>query len=351
MKFIHAADIHLGASPDAGSSYTENRGTELWKSFEDLIGVCEKDKVDLLLLAGDLFHRQPLLRELKEADYLFSGLSVTKVVLIAGNHDYIKPSSYYRTFKWSDNVYPLFGDTLEAAELEDLGVCVYGLSYYQREITEHLYDYAIAQHRQPVEILLAHGGDEKHIPFNRNKLLDLGYDYIAFGHIHKPIEIAKDKIYYAGALEPTDKNDTGIHGYIRGEIKNGTVKTQFVPAAQREYIHMEVSTQENMTGRAVKEKITALIKEKGIQNIYKIILTGFRDPDMLYDLSQMDVYGNILEICDETEPAYDYEKLAERNADNLLGKYIEKLKNSAKGSVEHQALFEGVKALLETKRG
>ena len=62
MKFIHAADVHLGASPDAGSSYTENRGTELWESFERLLKVCEEERVDLLLLAGDLFHRQPLLR-------------------------------------------------------------------------------------------------------------------------------------------------------------------------------------------------------------------------------------------------------------------------------------------------
>ena len=110
-------------------------------------------------------------------------------------------------------------------------------------------------------------------------------------------------------------------------------------------------TQENMTGRAVKEKLVSLIQRNGTQNIYKVVLTGFRDPDILYDLSQMDVYGNIIDICDETEPAYDYDKLAERNEDNLLGKYIENLKNSAKGSVEHQALFEGVRALLETKRG
>lgn len=245
----------------------------------------------------------------------------------------------------------MFGDTLEAAEFEDLGVCVYGLSYHQREITERLYDFAIAQHRQPVEILLAHGGDEKHIPFSRNRLVDLGYDYIAFGHIHKPLEIVKDKIYYAGALEPTDKNDTGVHGYIKGKIEQGVVETEFVPFAKREYIHMEVNTQENMTGRAVKEKLVALIQRNGTQNIYKVVLTGFRDPDILYDLSQMDVYGNIIDICDETEPAYDYDKLAERNEDNLLGKYIENLKNSAKGSVEHQALFEGVRALLETKRG
>ena len=316
-----------------------------------MIQLCEDEQIDLLLLAGDLFHRQPLLRELKELNYLFSGLSHTEVVFIAGNHDYIKPNSYYRTFQWTENVHPLLSETIDMAELETLGVCVYGLSYHQKEIRERIYEDAFPQKRQPIEILLAHGGDEKHIPVNKNKIVNLGYDYIAFGHIHRPGIIETNKAYYSGSLEPTDKNDIGPHGYIEGVIENGAVKAEFVPFAKREYIHLKVRVQEFMTSRAVKEKVSKAITEHGIQNIYKIILEGFREPDMLYDLKSMDVYGNILEIIDGTEPAYDYDKLQKLNEDNLLGKYIEKLKDNSKGSVKHKALFEGVRALLETKRG
>ena len=68
MKFIHTADIHLGAEPDAGSSYTAKRPEELWNSFDRLLNICEEEQTDLLLIAGDLFHRQPLLKELKELD-------------------------------------------------------------------------------------------------------------------------------------------------------------------------------------------------------------------------------------------------------------------------------------------
>ena len=84
MRFIHIADVHLGARPDAGPLYSEGRARELWETFEHVLGVCEEERTDLLLIAGDLFHRQPLVRELKEADYLFSELTHTKVVLIAG---------------------------------------------------------------------------------------------------------------------------------------------------------------------------------------------------------------------------------------------------------------------------
>ena len=234
-------------------------------------------------------------------------------------------------------------------EFAEIGTCVYGLSYEQREITQPLYDAVRPQKRQPVEILLAHGGDEKHIPFRKNELLKLGYDYIALGHIHLPAELAKDRMYYAGSLEPTDKNDIGKHGYIKGEIKNGRIRTEFIPFASREYVHMEVEAGREMTGREMKEKIALAIREKGIQNIYKIILRGFRDPDMIYDTDRMDSYGNIVEILDETKPAYDYEKLKKQNAGNLLGWYIESFAEAKDDSVEAIALAEGVQAMLEAK--
>ena len=75
MRFIHIADVHLGAQPDAGAAYTEDRPGELWDTLEKVLKICERDQTDLLLIAGDLFHRQPLLRELKEVDYLFSELT------------------------------------------------------------------------------------------------------------------------------------------------------------------------------------------------------------------------------------------------------------------------------------
>lgn len=324
---------------------------ELWDSFEQALKVCEKEQVDLLLIAGDLFHRQPLLRELKDVDYLFQNLSCTRVVFIAGNHDYLKPSSYYREFPWSKNVYPLLSPGLGCVEFPEIGVCVYGLSYDKREITERLYDDAFPEGRQSIEILLAHGGDEKHIPVSKEKLLALGYDYIALGHIHRPAKIAEDRICYSGSLEPTDKNDTGRHGYILGTIDKGKVKAVFVPSALRECIHMDVAVEKDMANLAVKKRVADMIEARGVQNIYKVTLTGFRQPEVLINTENMDQYGNILEIVDATEPAYDFEKLKKQNADNLLGKYIEYFEDSPEGSIGYEALFEGVRALLATKRG
>lgn len=348
------ADVHLGASPEAGKAYSERRATEIWESFSEVVDICEEEKVDLLLIAGDLFHRQPLLRELKEVNYLFSKLTQTKVVFIAGNHDYIRKDSYYLTFEWAKNVHTLFGEDMGRVEFPEIETCVYGLSYHSKEIEKALYAGKRARKCQKIEILLAHGGDDRHIPIKRQELLELGYTYVALGHIHKPMEFAKDRMCYAGSLEPLDKTETGKHGYIFGEANvvggHEDIKAIFVPHAKRMYCHEEIEVTEKMAGYALKDKIQDRIKELGIQHIYKIILTGVRDPEVLFDFEQMDSYGNIVEILDETRPSYDFEKLEKQNKDNLLGKFIGKYKHAKEGSVEEIALYEGVQAILKTRR-
>ena len=350
MRFIHIADVHLGAQPDAGPLYSRQRPRELWETFEHVIHVCEEEQTDLLLVAGDLFHRQPLVRELKEVDYLFSELTHTKVVLIAGNHDYIRPSSNYLTFQWSKNVSFLLGDRPQYVDFPELRTAVYGLSYHSREITRPLYDSLKAAGRESFEILLAHGGDDRHVPIDRQKLERSGFDYVALGHIHKPQAIRKDRIVYSGALEPIDKNDTGRHGYVKGEITGKGVRTQWVPCACREYIHLELTVGSEDTTGSVKKQIEKIINKYGNENIYKIVLIGKRNRDVLLDPERMTGEKNILEIIDQTSPAYDFERLYEENEDTILGRYIGRFRGCREGSVEYQALGAGVEALLDSRQ-
>ncbi|MCI9379742.1 MAG: DNA repair exonuclease [Dorea sp.] len=341
----------MGANPDAGGSYSERRGREIWNSLERMMKICNEEKADILLIAGDLFHRQPLLRELKEVSYLFGTLEHTQVVLIAGNHDYLKRESYYRSFEWPEHVHMILGGEISCVEIPELSLAVYGLSYHAREIRDSRYNHAVPKKRQRYEILLAHGGDEKHIPLNLGKMAALGYDYVALGHIHKPWCEEGKNIAYAGALEPIDKNDTGEHGYILGEITEDGCRLRFIPCAVRKYVHLSVSVEKTMTGHALKERVREEIEKQGIQNIYKVVIEGMRDPDILFDMADMDTYGNIIDLTDETKPAYDFKKLLMKNRNDLLGRYIESLADYDEDSIEYLALCEGVQALMETRRG
>ena len=99
-----------------------------------------------------------------------------------------------------------------------------------------------------------------------------------------------------------------------------------------------------------KRKDSGNDSDNGIENIYKFILTGFRDADITFEPETLKGYGNVIEIVDETKPSYDFDRLLEENKGNLLGRYIESLRECEDGSVAHMALYEGVQALLDTKR-
>ena len=346
MLIIHTADIHLGANPDAGEPWGQNRKEELWDSFEKLMMEVESQKADLLLIAGDLFHRPPLLRELREVNDRFANLSKTKVVLMAGNHDYIGANSFYRGFVWADNVHFFESDQVTSVKIPELKVDVYGLSYHSKEIRERLYDDVTPENNGCYHILLAHGGDEKHIPYAKERLAKSGFDYIAFGHVHKPGMILPGRIVMSGSLEPTDHTCYGVHGFVRVKVQDGRNHIALIPFAKREYktLTLEVTAEDTMgsISRRLGEKVT----EAGVDNIYDVVVSGKRHASLELMEDMIKSLGNIRTIEDRTEKYFDYEQLQKTYDGCLLQKYISSLKDP-KSAVEAKALAYGTEAILE----
>ncbi|MBE5964132.1 MAG: DNA repair exonuclease [Lachnospira sp.] len=330
MKFIHVGDAHLGAMKD------KLRAKEIWATLKKIIKVA-KD-VDLLMFCGDIFHRQPLLSELKELNYLFSTIPNTEVVLIAGNHDFISEESYYKTFNWNDNVHFIKSDTVSSIYLENIKTTVYGASYHTREIKENIYE-GIKAKGKGINILMAHGGDEAHIPFDKNALLNAGFDYVALGHIHKPEIFADGRMAYAGGIEPLDINDIGDRGYILGEIGKH-LRIEFVRACKRIYIPIKIECDESFTNEQLIDIVSDEIAKKGKENIYKVIINGIRDLQTEFDLGSIKRLGNIESILDETITELDYEKILAENENNIIGEFIRTI-----GDTDEKALYYGVKAL------
>ena len=347
MRFFHIADVHLGAEPDKGYPWSQDRSREIWDSFRRVIEQAGKDHADLFLIAGDLFHRQPLTRELKEVNAMFSAIPHTRIVMIAGNHDYLRKDSPYRRFPWAKNVRGLWSQSMSHVDFPDLGVRIRGCSYESREITRPLYESLRKSGEVPVEILLAHGGDEKHIPISRERLAAGGFDYVALGHIHKPQVLLEDRIIYAGSLEPTEKNDTGLHGFVKGEIKNGKIRTAFVPWAVREYKELEIPVTRDTTQYTLTQSVKETMKKMGEENIYTVILEGKRDPETEFQLSQLYSLGNIRTVEDKSRPAWSPQELCRKYKGSLLEEYIKSF-GEVTDEEGKKALDYGIRALLET---
>lgn len=346
MKFIHIADIHLGAKPDKDKPWGKERENHSWQAFTDVIARAKEEQVQLLLIAGDLFHRQPLLRELKEVNYQFSRIPQTQVVLIAGNHDYMNPNSYYRTFTWEENVHFLKQEQMDYVELEGLNTRVYGLSYWHRELPHALYQNIQVKEGDYCNILLAHGGDEKHIPFQIADFEHTVFDYVAFGHIHKPVQILPDKVVMAGALQPIDCNDAGEHGYFQGEIKDHICHVEFKPLHYCEYMPLNLKISREITEGALKDFIAGRIEKAPAYQIFKITLTGFYDADAPLNTRGLEEMERVVQVINRCQADYDFEKLKSEYGQQILGRYIKALEEMPQDEITRKALYYGVEALL-----
>ncbi|MBP5159195.1 MAG: hypothetical protein ILP10_02735, partial [Lachnospiraceae bacterium] len=318
-------------------------------------------------ISGDLFHRQPIISELKEADSAFGRLEKTRVVIIGGNHDYVVPGSALDRFEWRDNVSFIKSAEPERLRFDDLGVDVVGFSYHSRresgEKAARLFESRLtgSHDRMPGDadaceegartILMLHGGTADASPFDRRALSKAPFSYVALGHIHLREEISK-KAHLPGSPEPLDRTETGEHGVICGTIsEDGEVSTRFVPLASRRYREETVETEPGDTGVTLASKLKACMSSHDAEDIYSFRLTGFLDPDIELDRDALMTLGNIACIEDETTPDYDFEELYRENRDNIIRLYIDRMRNSGlPDEVADRALYLGVEALIANSR-
>lgn len=351
MKFIHTGDIHWGMCPDADKPWAKERAQAVKDTFRKIVEKAKELDVDCMFISGDLFHRQPLMKDLKEVNYLFSTIPGVKVILIAGNHDKIRSNSALLSFTWSPNVTWLMDENLTSVYFEDINTEVYGFSYHTTEIKEPRLEDIQVPLNSRIQILMAHGGDPAHLPINFNSLELSPFSYIALGHIHKPRVLAEKKMAYCGSPEPLDMTETGPHGFYTGEIHPVTKKVinlAFVPMAQVQYIPLAVNVTKDTTNMELSARISREIENRGEQNIYRFRIKGMRDPEIEFDLEQLAGQYRICEILDASEPQYDFSALFAEHPSDMIGFFIQALQKEDMSPVEKKALYYGVNALLHT---
>ena len=348
MRFIHMADVHLGAVPDSGCPWSAFRENEIWETFVRVIDQIREEKIELLLIAGDLFHRQPLPSQIERVSQLFASIPDTEVVWMAGSHDYLRKDSAYRKAKWTKNVHGFLSERPEVIELEKLHTKVYGCSYEHPEVTEPIYSSIRPDDRPGIHILLAYGGDETHIPMKKED--GAGFDYVALGYRHMPGVLVENQMAYAGSPEPIRLEEAGTHGIVYGEITEDEqeqyhTQITLIPCACRSYIPLSLRIHSGTTQTALEQKVQDAIAQKGSEDIYWLRIQGYRNPELDFELEALRAYGNIVKITDETRPCYDLNRLKREKLGTKTGAYIHWFEKK-QGKVEQKALDYGLQALL-----
>lgn len=195
MRFIHVADIHLDSPLRGLEAYpgapTERLRIATRQAFDRVVDLCIEERVDFLIIAGDLFDTDvrdfnaalaaaAQLRRLEQDDI--------PVYLVLGNHD--SREEMTRHVPWPANVRVFDHKRPATIRHPTLPVAVHGMSYPKREVIENLVPAYPAPIAGCFNIGVLHtnvGGNTHHAAYAPCSIEDLvtkGYGYWALGHIH-----------------------------------------------------------------------------------------------------------------------------------------------------------------------
>jgi DNA repair protein SbcD/Mre11 len=297
IRMLHLADVHLGASFSAFGELASDRAAAVRRAFRDLPSLAEREEVDLVLIAGDLFDRPDLPSQLvaEARDAIRRTVEGDRpVFIIPGNHDALSlAGSPYRQPLGGAHLFdePRFGEPV-TVETEGGAVHVYGIAHDLAGEPEPLATFERAD-RPGWHVVMLHGSvpDAPHwrpapntLRLPNDRLAGLAADYIALGDYHRPRlpeEFEGATAAYPGSFAALDLTESGPRGYLVVELGEEGVRVAHRSSGVQEVADLgeiDVSGCDNEVD--IVEAIATLL-EPGDRPVPSVRLVG--EPDFPLD--------------------------------------------------------------------
>lgn len=332
MKFLHIADMHFDTpftNLSLKSDFGKIRRLEQREIFKKIINYIKENNIEYFFIAGDLYEHNYIRKTTIEyINNLFKQIPETKIFITPGNHDPYVVNSMYKNFEWNNNV-KIFTSKIEKVETECANIYGVGFSDFYCEKTD--IENIVLNDKNKINILITHGSlnasdklQLQYNPINKNKIKEIGFDYIALGHIHKLDYNTEENqnIIYPGSTISMGFDELGKHGFIVGNVEKGNLEIAFIPVDNREFKELELDITEFKDEEQLIEEINNIYLEEN--NLYKIILIGKRN----FEININNIYKfinseNIIKIKNKTKLNYDLKKLANENT--LKGIFVNEI--------------------------
>ena len=340
IKILHCADLHLDSPLSAlDISRAETRRTELRAAFTSLTLSAKMNKVDFLLISGDLFDGAYVSREtVALLCREFAAIPDCRVIIAPGNHDPYTAASYYRRAEFPENVYIFDSPEVSCFDFPDKNTTVYGWAFTSERLEKCPLDGFALKDPSRINLLVAHGeldaSESQYCPIPRALLTECGFDYAALGHVHTHNGVEKvggGYVAYSGCLEGRGFDECGIKGAVLVAIEKEAslqLAAKFVRFCKRCYAIEECDVSGAETNADLLDKLRGLVAEKhyGEDTVLRVRLTGSVAGDLKPSPSFLaEQFGLMfmIEIIDETLPLADSGKL--RDDPTLRGAYYRSL--------------------------
>jgi len=304
LRLLHTADVHLGARhADLGTQAAAQRERQ-FDAFRATVDLAIAEKVDAVLIAGDLFDsnvqpRRSVERVATELKRLVGAR--IRTVIVPGTHDVYDGASIYRAYDLpalagavgSDLVTVLTPDRPDI-HFKSLDAVVFGRCFEtKRAPRSPLADFdAKGDSRATWRIGLLHGAlaipdrtDHDDVVFSKDEVAASGLDYLALGHWHSVLhgKAGSTSYAYAGAPEPValDQDRAG--------------KVLLVSLDQHES-KKTVAIEERQVGRTRFERLEIDAAKPASQPALVEALRKRADPDLVLDVQVIGVRPDALDL-------------------------------------------------------
>jgi len=316
LRIIHTADVHVGARHDDLGEQAAAQRERQFAAFKTSIDLALTEKVDLFLVAGDLFDSnvQPR-RSVERVAAELKRLADARIrtVIIPGTHDVYDRASIYRAYdlaamagaKPDEGMITVLDPDHPSVHLAAIDAVVHGPVFAMKRAPHSpLRDIAtaVAEARPTAtwQVGMVHGslaipGRTEHdeVVFTTEEIAGSGLDYLALGHWHSaqvgkagPVTYA-----YAGAPEPIALDQDHAGKVLLVEIAE--------PRSQP-----TVTVEERQVGRTRFERVEVDAATVAGQPALVDQLVARADPDLVLDVRLVGVRRDDLDLdVDEIETA------------------------------------------------
>jgi exonuclease SbcD len=366
LKILHTADIHLGAKFSGLGSKGDSQREQLRATFKNVIATAINERVNTVLIAGDLFdaNQQPQKNiNLVIEQFNLLGSNNIPACLIPGTHDYFDSSSIYKKENFEErcpNLKIFTDEDTSYKEYPGLDLTVYGKPNLSNKSRISPLKGLKRATSTKFHIAMAHGSfyipgkaeEDDHV-FRLEEIKASGMDYLALGHWHELYSCSeKPAAWYCGPPEWIPKQRERGAVLLVSLSDSGEVKVEPKKLGLRGYDEVEIPMGEIQD----LAKLKARISEGANQNLVrKVILTGLRNAELIINPEELAELGENffhLSVMDESHPksgevTEDEDRLIRNRFIKLMKAQIEGLEGKEKGIAE-DALQYGM-ALLDGK--
>lgn len=342
LKILHAADLHLD-SPFTGLSPEQaaQRRAEQRQLVQAMADLAVQERVDLVLLAGDLFDSGRIYRDTARELAEELGRIPAPVFIAPGNHDPFDGASPYALPIWPDNVHIFSSTAVQAAELPEHDCVVYGAAFLsERQEASPLTGFRAPEDGR-IHLMALHANTEGagYAPITPAQIAESGLDYLALGHIHRGSGLQRSGgtcWAYPGCPEGRGFDELGDKGVLLVRVDKGGAQAEFVSLCRRRYEIIDVDLTD------VQDPVSAVLAAlpaDAERHVCRVRLTGRAHTDgAILSAVEQAVAQRVwaAQVQDRTRPPEDLWSRA--GEDNLTGLFLQAMAPLCEQEPENEQL-------------